>query len=106
MKAIKVFMFGKSFLFPDGFDFVFPDLILMHADTIEQYIKSSDEFVEMCSNFNNPELENLQKRNQILKNELNEFKARTGIIGFPFDVKDVDLYIATNNIDVVSIIEL
>lgn len=37
---------------------------------------------------------------------MKEFKAKTGIIGVPFDLRDVDLYILDRGVDVVFEMEL
>ena len=38
--------------------------------------------------------------------DMKEFKEKTGIIGVPFDMRDVDLYIIDKNVDVVLEVEL
>lgn len=58
----------------------------------------------LVPNFDTPEMQNAMNRIRILKSELTEFKARTGIIGTPFDSRDTDLYIAANHVEVISTI--
>ncbi|MBE3211088.1 hypothetical protein IM288_21795 [Enterobacter cloacae complex sp. P32C] len=103
MQAIKIRIDDHIFLFPDGFDFVFPDYVNEHIATIRQYIAAGKETIEAMKNYGKTDTTELQKRTRLLKTELAEFKARTGIIGFPFDSRDVDLYVKNNNIDVVAI---
>ncbi|WP_261666909.1 hypothetical protein [Erwinia mallotivora] len=106
MKAMIVKIHNQNFLLPDGFDYVIPDFIDEHADLIAQYIDVANEILrELC---NNPlaHIPNLTNKSKILQQELSEFKARTGIIGFPFDNRDVNLYVLDRKIDVVATLEL
>ncbi|HAS1203978.1 TPA: hypothetical protein I3821_004064 [Enterobacter cloacae] len=106
MRAVKIKIDDQFFLLPDGFDYVFPDYINEHKPTIEQYIAAGKETIDAMKNYGKTDTTELQKRTRLLKNELAEFKARTGIIGFPFDSRDVDLYAASNAIDIVALFDL
>lgn len=106
MQAIKVRIDDHYFLFPDGFDFVFPDYVNEHKSTIRMYIAAGKETIEAMKNYGKTDTTELQKRTRLLKSELAEFKARTGIIGFPFDSRDVELYAASNGIDIVAFFDL
>lgn len=106
MKAIKVQIENTAFLFPDGFDFTFPDYVNDHLNTIRSYIHASNEMTDAMKNYGSTDTSNLQKRIKLLKAELAEFKARTGIIGFPFNMHDVDLYVIDRHVEVVSFFNL
>lgn len=106
MQAIKIRIDDHYFLFPDGFDFVFPDYVNEHKDMIRKYMAAGKETLEAMKSYGKSDTTELQKRTRLLKTELAEFKARTGIIGFPFDSRDVDLYVASNAIDIVAFFDM
>lgn len=106
MRAIKVQIEKSNFLFPDGFDFIFPDYVNEHLPTIREYISASHEMVAAMKSLGSTDTTNLQKRIKLLKSELGEFKSRTGIIGFPFNMHDVDLYVVDRQVHVVSFVNL
>lgn len=64
--------------------------ILSNKELLRSIIKEGEEVVE-----------NLMGYNPKLTLEIKEFKEKTGIIGYPFNMHDVDLYIIDRNIDVV-----
>ncbi|KFW97586.1 hypothetical protein [Pectobacterium carotovorum] len=105
MQAVKVKIDDRHFLFPDGFEFPFPEYVIQHLPQIRAYIRAGEDLLAAMEN-QNIGVENILKRLNIIKAELSEFKARTGIIGTPFDLRDVDLYIANRHIDVTLIIDL
>lgn len=106
MKAVKVKIDESFFLFPDGFDFPFPDYVIEHLPMIRAYIKAGEDMVHAMVNYGKEDTTEIQKRLTLLKAELAEFRARTGVIGVPFDMRDVNLFVIDRGIDVTAEIDL
>ncbi|AAM86482.1 hypothetical [Yersinia pestis KIM10+] len=99
--AIKITVGYHSFLLPDTHtDYAFPAYINKHIDLIWRYIENNDKIEELSSNpFSKGRTAVLVKA-KFLSSELKEFKLKTGIIGYPFDMKDISLYLASQNIKI------
>ena len=90
MRAIKINIAGASFLLPESHQFYeFPTHILRHKAEIKQHIEASKKFSS------NPLIDHPTKLP-----DLSEFKRITGIIGFPFDARDPDLYALDKGIEI------
>lgn len=96
MKAIKIIIGGAAFLLPDSHQFYeFPTYILQHKDAILQHIEAGKKFsIDPLTNH----FEGLS--------DLKEFKRITGIIGYPFNAHDPDLYAIDRNVEIISEVEL
>ncbi|AHK20538.1 hypothetical protein [Yersinia similis] len=99
--AIKITVGYHSFLLPDTHtDYDFPAYINKHIDLIWRYIENNDKIEELSSNpFSKGRTAALVKA-KFLSSELKAFKLKTGIIGYPFDMKDISLYITSQNITI------
>ena len=90
MRAIKIHVGEASFLLPDSHQFYeFPSYIVQHKEKILQHVTASKKFV------NDP----LTDHTADLP-DLSEFKRITGIIGYPFNIHDVDLYVLDRKVHV------
>jgi len=97
VEAIKITINGKSFLLPseqNGF-YEFPTFIIRHRAAIAKWIEASKGQVE----------DPLGDHMSGLP-DMSEFKRITGIIGFPFNAHDPDLYALDRGIQVVMTVEL
>lgn len=99
MIAVKINLNERSFLLPESHSDYEMGYITEHKSMIESYIRASDILLNDLSEGN--DISESHNRVLFIKNELADFKEVTGIIGTPFDSRDVELYIYENNIDVV-----
>lgn len=95
MKAIKIKIAGTEFLLPEKEDYEFPTYILAHKHLIEAYVAAGKAWSKDPLNDHFHGLP-----------DASDFRATTGIIGFPFDAHDPNLYAADRQIDVVMAVEL
>lgn len=97
MKAIKIKIREAEFLLPETHsDYEFPSYILNNKEAIIQYIAKSKEVLK------NP----LADHNFNDTLNMDEFKKKTGIIGWPFDMRDINLFALDRNIEITAEIEL
>lgn len=96
MQVAKINIAGKSFLLPEThFDnYEFPTYILENLSLLEEFITkgvaamkkfSTDPFGDHLSDLP----------------DVSEFKQVTGIMGNPFDMRDIEMYLLSNPVDVV-----
>ncbi len=104
--AIKITVGTHSFLLPETHsDYDFPGYIEQHLDLISRYIETI-KTIEQCSGTPfSEEMGNAEIRAKFLSSELKEFKEKTGIIGYPLDFKDVNLYAIDHKIDINLVFE-
>ena len=96
MKAIKIKIGGSSFLLPDSHDnYDFPAYILEHKKAIKSHI---DAGKKLASDPLTDHFKGLA--------DMSEFKQTTGIIGYPFNVHDPDLYAIDRDVEIVLEIDL
>ncbi|MFA5495544.1 MAG: hypothetical protein WC247_12265 [Porticoccaceae bacterium] len=96
MKAIKIRISGAVFLLPDTHQFYeFPAYINRHRDDIAAHVAAADKFSRdpLGDHFSGLP-------------DLTDFKRVTGIVGFPFDLRDPDLYAANQGIEIVLEVDL
>lgn len=87
-EAIKIFVAGQAFLLPATHsDYVFPNYIREHVEAIAQHVIATDAL-------------------DVQLPDLGDFKRKTGIIGWPLSLHDVDLYIADRKIDVKLVLQI
>ncbi|MET1256971.1 hypothetical protein [Aliikangiella maris] len=90
-KAIKITINGVAFLLPESHsNYEFPTYIIENKEKIIEYINQSKKIV---NDWQNAKINSLP--------DLSIFKEKTGIIGFPLNAHDVELYILDRDIDVV-----
>lgn len=105
--AVKIIIDSYSFLLPDTHEgYEFPGYVLQHKGLISDYILASKMVLSAASEPFSVEMQTASDTVAMLKKQLVEFKERTGIMGFPFDLKDVDQLILANNIDVAATVDL
>ena len=96
MQAILINIDRSKFLLPISHsdNYEFPSYIVENKQNIIDRIKAYKTWVK----------DTLQPMPPMP--DMAKFKEKTGIIGVPFDMRDVDLYIIDKNIDVVLEVEL
>ena len=96
MQAILINIDRSKFLLPISHsdNYEFPSYIVENKQNIIDCIKAYKTWVK----------DTLQPMPPMP--DMAKFKEKTGIIGVPFDMRDVDLYIIDKNIDVVLEVEL
>lgn len=96
MRTVKIIIKNKSFLLPES-----------HSDNYEfpTYINENKENIIKCIDAYDDWLPNPLKDMGKIP-DMSEFKAKTGIIGIPFNLHDVDLYILDRKVDVVMEVTL
>ncbi|MPQ69499.1 hypothetical protein [Pseudomonas sp. MWU12-2323] len=99
MKVMRLKMSGTVFLLPETHgDYEFPNYILQHQEQISEFVTASMVYAR------NP----LALESPVMSDMLKAFRARTGIIGYPFSLHDVDLYAMDpgRNVEIVAEAEL
>lgn len=99
MIAVKINFNERSFLLPESHSDYEMEYITDHKSMIESYIRASDILLNDLSE--GKDISESHHRVLFIKNELADFKEVTGIIGTPFDSRDVALYIIENNIEII-----
>lgn len=96
MRAVKITIKNKSFLLPDSHsdNYKFPGYINANQENIIKCIDAYDAWLP------NP----LQDMGETP--DMSEFKEKTGIIGIPFNLHDVDLYILDRNVEILLQVDL
>ena len=97
-KAIKIHVGGGTFLLPEPgphSNYIFPTYILEHKDDIERLVEGGGDFAKDPLNFHSNSAQ-----------DLSTFRSKTGIIGFPFDARDPDLFAANEGVEILLEIEL
>ena len=96
MQAILIKIENSQFLLPVSHsdNYEFPSYILENKENIIQYVNVYKTLVKDTMQ-PMPPIPNMQ-----------EFKEKTGIIGVPFDMRDVDLYVLDKGVDVVLEVQL
>lgn len=90
MKAIKLKINASSFLLPESHQFYeFPSYIQKHRSELLLYANAVRNFASdpMSDHFSTLP-------------DMSDFKRITGIIGFPFDMNDADLYALDRKIQI------
>lgn len=92
MNCIKITISGQDFLLPEpnNYDnYEFPTFIHENLVLLRDFIQQANIALEKWKK---------DPLNDYFKNlpDVQYFKDRTGIIGIPFDAKDVQLYVANN----------
>ncbi|MFK4751452.1 hypothetical protein [Oceanobacter antarcticus] len=97
MNATKIRISGAEFLLPDTHsDYEFPTYIMEHRSEIQQKIAGAKMM-----------LKNPMSYEQLVDiPDMTEFKQKTGIIGWPFDMRDVNLYELDRCINITMTINL
>jgi hypothetical protein len=97
MKAIKITIDGAAFLLPDThhYGYEFPTLVIEHRAAIAQHIEAGHKFAT------DPLTDHFAGLP-----DLTDFKQITGIIGFPLDMRDAEMYAALNSVEIVLEVEL
>lgn len=96
MKAIKIIIDDTSFLLPESHQFYdFPGYIKKHKSDIQLHIKAAGKAALSPSTNHAPELP-----------DMSDFKRVTGIIGFPFNMHDPDMYALDRKIEITMEVEL
>lgn len=91
MRFVKIHISGKSFLLPEAKSdaYEFPAYIEENILLLSEFIEKGNAAMKKFRT--DPLTDHFSSLPDV-----SEFKARTGIIGVPFDMRDVDLYLATN----------
>lgn len=91
MQATRIYIEGNSFLLPlsHADNYEFPSYIAEHKSDISRC-------VEAYKGWAKDPLDDMPPTP-----DMTEFKEKTGIIGAPFNLHNVDLYIIDRNVDVV-----
>lgn len=103
MDAIKVTLGGTSLLLPDSHsdNYEFPTYIIENKELIKNLVDAGNEIIKHTSNPFSKEMDAAEKKAKELSQQSKKFKEVTGVIGWPFDMRDADLYAAQNNINVI-----
>ncbi|MEG7664971.1 hypothetical protein U0D24_21610 [Hafnia paralvei] len=102
MNAIKLTINGRDFLLPETHSDYPSGYLEDHKELIIRYIESETRLLDLMANeYGSESYEEAYKRVRFLTKELANFKEVTGIIGHPFDARDVGLYIIDKNVTVV-----
>lgn len=97
MNVIRIRIAGAVFLLPDTHnDYAFPGYIIEHRELIAGAVELGQEVLAAPLDVHGAEL----------SEALKALKLRTGIIGFPFDLRDADLYALNRQLNVVLDVEL
>jgi len=95
MKAIKIKIAGAEFLLPESGGYEFPAYILANKSLIEAHVAAGKKW-----------LTNSMTDYSLGLPDATDFKSVTGIIGFPFDARDPNLYAIDRGIEIALEIEL
>ncbi|MBX8493142.1 hypothetical protein K5D42_25055 [Pseudomonas cichorii] len=83
MKVIRIQLAGTQFLLPEGHgDYEFPGYVLEHKARIEAYVTAFKAYARNMLTGSLP----------VMSDDLKAFRQRTGIIGYPFDMHDANLF--------------
>ena len=95
MKAIKIKIAGTEFLLPESDSYEFPAYILANKPLIAAHVAAGKKWLtdSMTDYFSDLP-------------DATDFKSVTGIIGFPFDARDPNLYAIERGIEIALEIEL
>lgn len=96
MQAIKINIAGTSFLLPESHSdhYEFPTYITDHKPQIEQCVSAYQQWLKS------------QVDDMPPVPDMSEFKQKTGIIGIPFNMHDVQMYALTHGVDIVMEVDL
>ena len=96
MQAVKIDIAGSSFLLPESHsdNYEFPTYITEHKPQIEQCVSAYQQWLKSPLS------------DMPTTPDMSEFKQKTGIIGVPFNLHDVDLYVLEKGVDIVMEIDL
>lgn len=96
MRAIKIIIDGTSFLLPESHQFYdFPEYIKKHKSDIQLHIQAGKK-AALSPSANH--LSGLP--------DMSDFKRVTGIVGFPFNMHDPDMYALDRKIEITMEVEL
>ncbi|TDB42073.1 hypothetical protein [Photorhabdus luminescens] len=103
MQYVLININNCKFLLPEPIgDYEFPSYILKHKQLIIDYIEVSNSMLKYGGEPFSEEMQQCDNRAKHIRYQLADFKAITGIVGFPFDMRDVDLYIINNSLNIAS----
>lgn len=96
MLATKIKIGGSFFLLPDSHgDYEFPTYIVEHKEAILEHVMAGNKLKEdpLADHFDDLP-------------DMTEFRRITGIIGFPFDAHDPDLFALDRGVEIVLEVEI
>lgn len=98
MQATLITLAGMQFLLPaDKSDYEFPSYVLKHKPQIERLLVMADHALS------NPLADPLPGPT---REEMREFRERTGIVGYPIDLHDPVLYAVDRQIEIILEVNL
>lgn len=92
---------GEQFLLPcDNAPYKFPDFIIKNRELIKELLQVRKDIYSLMSEPFSKKMRLAEARAHALKNKRDEFKKITGVIGSPFDSRDVNLFLASNSVTI------